>query len=126
MLESNGGLRLLIKDVLPTAINRGTNTLTFATSDIPSLLSAGDHIAFSGECIVPQIPEDLHSILAQRVAARCVEAMGDNAGLQAANAKISEMELKMGNLIDNRSESDPQKITNFNGLLRGGKRRRWR
>lgn len=126
MLEASGGLRTLTKDVTPTAVNYGTKVLTFASGEIPDSLAIGDNVALAGECYVPQIPNDLHSILAQRVAARCTEAMGDAAGLQAANAKIVEMELKMGNLIDNRSESDPQKITNFNGLLRNGRRQRWR
>lgn len=118
LIEARGGHRTLALDLTPTALSTSADSITFTTSDLPSDLQIGDHVALSGECKVPQIPDDLHVILAQRVAARCLESLGDQAGLQAANLKLAEMELKMGTLIDNRTESDPIKATNFNSPLR--------
>jgi hypothetical protein len=69
------------------------------------------------ECFIPQIPQELHSMLAQRVSCRCLEALGDMQKLQMANAKLQEMEKRTDNLIDNRAESSPQKVVNSKGPL---------
>lgn len=89
---------------------------------IPDELVIGDYIALAEECIIPNIPTDLHSMLAQRIACRCLEALGDAAGLQAANAKLAEMEIKTGQLIDNRVEGAPLKVVNRHGFLRQSRR----
>ncbi len=80
-----------------------------------------DLVTLAGETIIPQIPDELHSMLAQRVACRCLEALGDQQGLQAANLKLAEMEAKSATLINDRIESSPQKIVNRNSpLMRKG------
>lgn len=122
LIEKKGGHKILQLDVSPVTTNSTTNEITFSTSDIPDDLVAGDHIALAGECIIPQIPDDLHVVLAQRVAARCLEALGDQNGLNAANTKLQELEQRMGNVIDNRTEGNPQKAINKNSFLR---RQRW-
>lgn len=127
IIESVGGHRTKAMDIVPTNIVFGTvgvqdGQITF--SELPPNLVPGDHIALAGETMIPQIPDDLHSVLAQRVAARCLEALGDQNGLQAANLKLQEMEQKTGNLIDNRTEGQPQKVINFRGLLRNSRIRR--
>jgi len=125
-LETTGGHRLRAMDKLPLSLNSGTNIIQFTPSDIPSDLVVGDIIALSGECYIPQIPDELHSILAERVAARCMEAQGDMGGLQASNTKIQEMEMKSGTLISNRMEGNVMKVVNLRGLLRDSKLRRRR
>lgn len=107
-------------DVMAANINNITNTITFNLSDLPADLEVGDHICMSGETAIPQIPSDLHVVLAHRVAARCLEAMGDTEGLQAANAKLAEMEFNTTTLIDNRSEGSPKKVFSRHGFLRQG------
>jgi hypothetical protein len=57
-------------------------------------------------------------MLVQRVVCRCLEALGDTQGLANAKEKLAEMISKMGNLIDNRVESAPQKIFNKGSPLR--------
>ncbi len=104
------------------ATNSAAKTITLPTTLVPTNLVIGDYIATEGECIYPQIPSELHSVLAQRVAARCLEALGDTAGLTNANSKLSEMVQKSGNVVDNRSEGAPIKIVNFHGFLRGRRR----
>lgn len=82
------------------------------------LPKANDIVALAGETIIPQIPDELHSMLAQRVACRCLEALGDREGLNAANAKLQEMEMKTTIIINDRVESSPQKVVNHNSPLR--------
>jgi hypothetical protein len=113
--------RIITFDVAATAVT-GT-TVTFAVADIPSDLEVGDYICQAGETVIPNVPTDLHVVLAHRVATRCLEALGATQDLQNANVKLQEMEIKTGTLIDNRVESAPTKVINRNSFL---KRQMWR
>ncbi len=117
--------RTLTLDAAITSINSTTKTMSFDPDMLPPNMVVGDQIALSGECNIPQIPSDLDSMLAQRVAARCLEALGDSQGLTAANVKLQEMEVKTGSIIDNRVEGAPLKIVNRNSTLMSNRRRWW-
>lgn len=125
LIQTNNPFKTLILDVVSVNMNIPAKIFTFDPDDLPSRLAVGDQIALAGETIVPQVPADLHSLLAQRVTARCLEALGDTQGLSSANAKLSEMEQKSGALLQSRVEGAPKKIVNRHSLL---KRRRlyWR
>lgn len=86
-----------------------------------SNIQIGDYVCLANESIIPQIPPDLHNTLAERTAARILAALGDTEGLQAANAKLQEIEVRQGTLLDGRVEGAPQKITARHSLLRYGK-----
>lgn len=105
-------------DLQVVAINSTSKTITLTS--VPDELDVGDHVCLATEAAIPQIPSDLHVMLAHRVAARVLEAIGDTEGLQNANQKLAEMEVKAQMLIDNRVEDAPKKITNRNGNLRMG------
>lgn len=127
-IKINSPHKILSYDINPVAIDLITKTITFDPADLPSELAVGDTVNLAGETYVPNIPTDLHVVLAHRVATRCLEALGDTQGLQNANAKLQEMEYKTAGVIDNRVEGSPQKIVNRNNLLRSGKlgrRRNW-
>lgn len=110
-----------------SAVDSTAKTITFTASDLSSDLAVGDYINVECESFVPQIPADLHVVLAHRVAARCLEALGDTEGLTNANKKLVEMEDRTTNLIDNRVEAASKKVVNRNGVLRSGLyRRRWK
>lgn len=85
----------------------------------------GDYICLANECIIPQIPPDLHTGLAERTAARILAAIGDQVGLDRSNAKIQEIEQRQGTLLDQRVDGSAQKIINRHGLLRSFKRFRY-
>lgn len=93
---------------------------------ILSPLIPGDYMCLSGEAIIPQIPPDLHTGLAERTSARILAAIGDAQGLQVANAKISEIESRQGNLMSNRSDGNPLKVGQRKSLLAWGKFRSFR
>lgn len=86
-----------------------------------SNIQIGDYACVANECIIPQIPPDLHNALAERTAARILAAIGDTEGLQASSAKLQEIEARQGTLLDSRVEGAPQKITARHSLLRYGK-----
>lgn len=112
--------KTLLFDIKPLSIDTVANTMTFTTMDIPKSLVIGDHISEATESAVPQVPSDLHVMLAHRVAARCLEALGDTEGLQNANVKLAEMEKNAKDLINNRVEDAPRKLTNRHAIIRGG------
>lgn len=111
---------VLAIDLTAIAVNSTTKTITLDPDDIPSDLAVGDHISMATESGIPQIPSDLHVLLAQKVAERVLEAQGDVEGLQAAKMKSAEMENRASNIIDNRVDESPIKLVNRNGVLRQG------
>ncbi len=96
-----------------------SGTVLTVPSDVAAKLKVGDLLNLAEECIIPQIPTELHSMLAQRVAMRCLDAIGDMQALQSAMAKLAEMEVKTGSLVDNRVEGAPMKVNPKRTFLRG-------
>lgn len=105
-------------DLTATSINVATRTVRFNPNDIPDELQVGDHLSQAGECIIPQVPTEMQVMLAQMVACRVLESIGDTQGLQNALIKLKQMEDAAGVIIDNRVEDSPQKIVNRHGLVR--------
>lgn len=99
-------------DLTPTAISLGTNQITFDPDDLPSELVVGDYVLQAQETIYPQVPVELHPLLAQYCALHCLEAMGDGQGLALAEKKLAKMEKSLGNIIDNRVEASQLKVVN--------------
>jgi hypothetical protein len=125
LLQTRSGHRLYAKDILPTAIS--TNAIMFNDMDVPLNIVVGDYICQQYECIIPQIPTDLHNGLAERVCARILEAQGDAQGMQAASAKLADIKHSEGILTENRVDGSTQKINQRKSplsFLRMGIRRR--
>lgn len=120
-LQTNPGHKTYNFDIFPTNVDTVGKVITFNNTDLDTSIIVGDYIAFAGECIIPQIPADMHDMLAQRTAARCLQALGDTQGYQTMASRNGEIEVKIGNLINNRSEGSPQKIVNLTGGLRNAK-----
>lgn len=118
MLETGGGHRTKNYDV--TTLASSATDLHFAITDIPLNLSVGDYISPQRECIIPQIPSDLHVALVERVCARILSAIGDKEGLTSVNEKLQEINLRTGSLVDDRVDGAPLKVTNRYSLLRIG------
>ena len=89
-------------------------------------IQVGDYICLANECIIPQIPPELHSALAERTAARILAAIGDKEGLAISQAKIAELDKQQATLIGQRVDSSVPKVFNQFSLLRLGKRGRRR
>lgn len=131
-LQTNPGHRTYIYDIKIRDIQG--NSVTFKTSDLMVYRSngsdaqktildfkVGDYISLANESIIPQIPPDMHNVLAERTSARILASIGDVAGLQSAETMINRMEKNQGTLLDNRVENSPSKVLNRHSLLRLGK-----
>lgn len=87
------------------------STLTFSVA-LPAELAVGDVIALPGESNYPQIPLELHPLLARRSALRCLEAMGDQENVGPCAQALSRMESDAVKLLTPRVASQAERIVN--------------
>jgi len=106
-------------------VNRSDLLIPLSTGyNFPPLIAGiqtGDYVCLAGESIIPQLPPDLHNMLAEKTAARILASLGDQAGHAMANDKIKEMEYRQGTLLNDRVDGAPQKITSRHSILRYNK-----
>lgn len=125
LLQTRGGHKShKINVEIPTSGVSG-NVIYLDSDDVPNEFVVGDYVCQEYECIIPQIPDDLHISLVERTCAAILSSMSDLEGLKFKNEKIKEIEMRQGYLIDNRAEGNSEKINNINSHLRNGKRNRF-
>jgi hypothetical protein len=120
-LETRAGHRIYDYDIELSNGSVVGDKITFNVSDVPSDFKIGDYVCEQHECIIPNIPDDLHISLIHRTCARVLSSINDQIGLSSVQSKIGEIESKQGTMIDNRGSGDPKKIVNRHSLLRYGK-----
>ena len=133
-LQTNPGHRTYTYDIKLLSVNGTVGA--FATEDLKAYqnnssggeltfynIKIGDYICLQNECIIPQIPPELHNALAERAASRVLMAIGDMQGYQISQSKIAEMNKMQETLIGSRIESSIPKVFNRYSLLRLGKSR---
>lgn len=97
-----------------------TGTLTFDSGDLGTVLdtiSAGDYISLAEETPVPNIPTEMHPLLAQASAINILESLNDTEALTNATRRMEKMVKAIQNLIDDRVELAPKKIKQRHGTL---------
>lgn len=124
-LETLPGHRTYIFDVKIASNGINAPIINFTDNQVPDSFLIGDYIASANECIIPQIPPDLHNGLAERTSGRILASLGDQEGLGNVNQKIAEIDKRQGNLLDQRIDGAPQKIVNRHSNLRYSKSRIW-
>ncbi len=95
----------------------GVSGTTISFASLPTGLAVGDWIALAGESPVPQIPQEAHSILAQMVTVKCLEAMNDAKAMQLAEQKLQMMKDNFLTVISPRITGENKKVRP-NGLAR--------
>ncbi len=120
-LQTQSGHRTKGMDVTVPSTGVSGTVINFDADDVPEDFIVGDYICPATFCIIPQIPTDLHSGLAERTAVRILAALGDQAGVAASEAKINQISNAEDKLLDSRVEGSPKKILNRHSLLRYGK-----
>lgn len=95
-----------------TITNKSGFILTF--SELPEDMIVGDWVAESGYSPIPQIPYDIHELLAQRSVIRILSSLGDDKGTLSAIEIYKDMVNNFRTLITPRSDGTPQKLTSRN------------
>lgn len=116
ILRGTPGFEHFAIDERPVAfdiIGDGMYSVEFDSSVNLSRLDVGDYVCLAGEAPVPQIPADLHPILAQRVAVKLLEGTGDDGGLERARAQLAEMESLIADMLAPRVEDQRQVVTSY-------------
>jgi hypothetical protein len=93
------------------------NVLTFANA-LPSDLLVGDVVALAGQSNIPQVPPEAHPLLAQRVAVKCLEALGDAEQIQHAGAAMARQEADFVKLIAPRVAGNVERVINRRSVFR--------
>lgn len=117
-LQTNEGHKTYSYDVKIPMNGVSGNDIIFLTSDVPDNFGIGDYVCSANECIIPQIPSDLHSGLAERTCSRILSAQGDQAGLALSQANIQQINQNQGMLLDQRVDGSPLKVVGRHSLLR--------
>src|SRR5690606_19648377 len=84
LIQTETPNKILSFDTEIVDLSFGTRTLTVNPTSIPKRLKAGDYVCRTQETPYPNIPTELHPVLAQRAAIHILEAMGDNENIQTA------------------------------------------
>ena len=96
-----------------------TGTIIFNLADIESIedIIIGDYISLAQETPVPNIPTEMHPLLAQAAAVQLLEAMSDTEAFNTASKRLMSITKAVQILIDDRVELAPKKIKPRHGTL---------
>lgn len=114
-------------DLSPVTLTTGTTgTIVFTLSEVQNAddIVEGDYVSLSEETPVPNIPTEMHSVLAQAAAVQILESLGDFEAMAKAEARLAKMSAATQGLVDDRVELAPKKIKPRNGTLQT-RRGRW-
>ena len=131
IIQAKSPNKIIVFDKTKAASCATAKTITFTTSTLSQVdicststttvtIAVGDYVMKAEETIVPQLPTELHPILAQRTAVKMLEALGDTEGMQNAQKELERMEFNAQTIIDNRVEGAQQKVVNRHSLLKDG------
>jgi len=109
----------LTPDSLTISSVGGTGTIVFTLSDVEDYadLIVGDYVTIAEETPVPNIPTEMHPVLAQGAAIQVLDSLGDFEALARAEKRMMEMSAATQGLVDDRVELAPKKIRPRNGTL---------
>lgn len=105
------GFRILDMDALVSSVASFPD-ITFQAA-LAADVTAGDFICQPGESPVPQIPAELHPLLAQRTAVKMGEGQSPTEGYTNALRELGEMEKRARSMFAERTEGNPRFVHNF-------------
>lgn len=115
LVRGKSGFDTQAKDLTPTAV--GASSITFAAANLPTGLAVGDYVCLAQETPIAQVPVELHPLLAERVTATVLHALGDEkAG--AAYKVAEDMEKRILKLLTQRTEGSSRYVVNRFGVGR--------
>lgn len=73
-------------------------------------VEAGDYVCLAGECAVPAVPRELHSVLSQGLAVKLSESWGDIEAVKAHKVLLDESLRVVGSELKPRVSAQPKAI----------------
>lgn len=114
LVKAKPGFDTLGKDFTASAVGASSVTVS---GTLPTGLAVGDFLCLSQETPVPQIPVEMHALLAQRVAATVLHSLGDDKA-KPADKRLEQMEKQILKVISPRSEGTSRVVVNRYGVGR--------
>lgn len=114
IIRAKPGFEWLGVDMTATA---GGTSIVFADA-LPGDLAVGDTVSLAGESNIPQVPAELHPLLAQRVALKCLEGLGDKENMDASAAALGRMEQDAVKMLTPRVVNENEVLVNRASLFR--------
>lgn len=113
LIKAIPGFDTLSFDLNASAVVTGANgTITFSdASAVSDSLAIGDYVCLATESPVAQIPYELHALLAQRVAFKAQEALGDPRAPFAGKV-CDDMSARLMKMLSPRSQGSARYIIN--------------
>lgn len=111
--------KIKVWDIQPVQVDNLRASITFNQSDLSDInpIQVGDYVCIAEQSPVPNIPTEMHPLLAQYTAIHILEALNDSEGLANATRRVEKMEKSVMGLVDDRVELAPRKIKPRNGTL---------
>ena len=110
-----------------TSVSSSAKTVTVPVANIPDNLIVGDYVCFPQETPIPNVPSEMHSMLAQLVVVSILEGLDDEQAKQSAERQLAKMEKSLDTILTDRVEGSNRKIVNRHSTLgqasRGGRGR---
>ena len=114
LVRANPGFECLATDQAATVSG---STVTLATA--PSAdLRAGDYVCLAGQSPVPQIPAELHPLLAQAIAVKALQTICDFEAMDREIGVLARMEKDATRLIATRVDGEALRVVNRSSLFR--------
>jgi hypothetical protein len=95
-----------------------TSTTVTMTNALPADLAAGDYVCLPGQTPVPQIPPELHPLLAQKAACRVLEGKGMYEKLKSLREELVMMEGNARAMLTPRVDGEAPRAVVRSGLFR--------
>jgi hypothetical protein len=107
-----------------TITNISGSTISFATGDVPTELSAGDYISLQQTSpVINMIPDEAQPLIEDKTSRLLLRSIGDIDGSRTFDNSIDDMEKSLLKMVEPRTDGQPQVILNRYSLSRG--RRYW-
>lgn len=106
LVDYRPGFDTLSSDLTISSIS-GTDIVL---PSLPDGLAVNDWITVAETSPVAQIPAEFHPYLAQLVAVKVLEGVGDFEGMQAAQSKLEQLERSALTMISPRIKGEPKKV----------------
>jgi hypothetical protein len=101
------------------AIDQGPSGVSgsdFIFSSLPSTLAVNDYLCLAGESPIPQVPLEIHPIVAQHAVMLALTGLNDHAGAERAEKRLEKMKTVGYGLISVRAEEQPKVIVSPNNI----------
>jgi hypothetical protein len=95
-----------------------TSTTVTLTNALPADLAAGDYVCLPHQTPVPQIPPELHPLLAQKAACRVLEGKGMYEKLKSLREELAVMEVNARAMLTPRVDGEAPRAVVRSGLFR--------